>query len=245
MAQHAQEPGAAAGVVVRPMTVADADFAARLHRASLPHGFFRRLGRGFLREYYRGFVLSPHGIALLASVDQRACGTLVGTASNRAHYRWVLRHRGGRLAGLAGAALLRRPRLSVVLVRTRLGRYARAAWRLCTPGPSATPADAAHARPAVLTHAAVAPHARGRGAGSALVRAFHAAARARGASRARLVTLDGPGGASEFYRARGWRRTTAVRDWDGHDIVVLECELDGADAGTTALSRSMPGDRGT
>ena len=40
------------------MNTADLGFVVREHRRHFPDGFFARLGRGFLREYYRAFLLS-------------------------------------------------------------------------------------------------------------------------------------------------------------------------------------------
>jgi len=97
------------GVAVRPLAVADLAAAARLHAALLPHGFFVSLGLRYLRAYYGTFLASPHAIGLAADLEGQPVGVLVGTSRNAAHYRWVIRHRGLRLAVLGASAMLVRP----------------------------------------------------------------------------------------------------------------------------------------
>lgn len=209
---------------VRSLTAADLPFAAGLHVAALPHGFFARLGERFLGRYYAGYLASPHAVALLAELPgppASRVGVLVGTLDTGLHNRWVLRHHGLRLA-LAGAlALLARPRELRLFLRTRLLRYLRAVARArrTSPAAAARPVPAAAApvggTPAVLTHVAVSAAGRGRGAGQALVHEFVGAARAAGRREAQLVTLAEPGsGAGAFYERLGW---TAVRERADHD----------------------------
>lgn len=117
-------------VAVRRLTRAEAEFAARRHVEALPHGLFPSLGHDFLARYYASFVDSPYAVALVASFEGRPVGVLAGTVANEEHYRWVLRHRAGSLAGSAVAALAVRPRTALYFLRTRTGHYARAVGRL-------------------------------------------------------------------------------------------------------------------
>lgn len=206
----------------RPLQPVDLPFAAALHAAALPHGFFARLGSPFLRVYYTGYLRSPYAVALVAERHgdvREPLGVLVGTLDTAAHNRWVLRHHGLRLALAGAVALLTRPRELRLFLRTRVGRYLRAVARARGRAPAASPAPeggaAMTAAPAVLTHVAVTPAARGNGSGRALVQAFLAAARQAGRTEAQLVTLAEPGtGAGKFYVQLGW---TVVRERPDHD----------------------------
>ena len=201
------------------MTSRDAAAAARLHASELPHGFFPRLGRLFLAEYYRAFADSPHAVALAADDGKRLRGFLVGVLDGQ-HHRWLLRSRGVRLAAVAALSLAVRPWLVKPLVAGRLGRYARAVRKALRRAPGEASSPAAPAR-AVLAHVAVDDSLRGLGVGTRLAEHFLRAAREAGVETARTTTMDGPGGAAGFYVSSGWHVETRATDWDGNPIVVL------------------------
>lgn len=125
---------------IRPMWTSDLRSIAALHAATLPNGFFARLGSRFLRVYYSTFIHSPHAVALTATMDGRPVGMVVGPARTAHHYRWVARRRGSRLALIGIGALAYRPRLLSIFLRTRARRYAGAARKATTAG-SAPQAD--------------------------------------------------------------------------------------------------------
>jgi ribosomal protein S18 acetylase RimI-like enzyme len=211
---------------------------AQLHHRELS-GLFVDLGPRFLRSYHAAFAGSPDAVALVATNGIAPLGFLCGTLNNERHYRLVVRRHVPALFGRAVSSLLARPRLAVFVLRTRTRRYARAlALRLrgderrdagtvrdatpsaSRPERSGHPVAAARRRGpiAVLTHVAVAPEARGGGAGRQLVAAFVARARAAGASEIRLVT-DPATPAPEFYRHLGW---TSLGVRPGRDGVRVE-----------------------
>jgi ribosomal protein S18 acetylase RimI-like enzyme len=202
-------------VVVRPLRHRDHSFAAALHESALPHGFFGRLGTGFLRAYHESFMASPHAVAYVAENRDGRVGYLVGTFGP--HNAWVLRNRWMKLVSRGALALLARPSELAFFLRTRTGSYLQRLVRVV----ARRPAEARPHRttpPAVLTHVAVAPAARGLGVGEALVDAFLQAARKSGATEACLVTLAGPDGAGPFYRRLGWNLTELRDDRDGRPI---------------------------
>ncbi|HSK24758.1 MAG TPA: GNAT family N-acetyltransferase [Egicoccus sp.] len=215
--------------VVRPADSTDLRDTAHLHLAQLPGGFFARLGPGFLRRYHATFLTSPHAVAFVATGADEPVGFLVGTLDNRPHYRFVVKRLGLRLALRAGAAMLVRPALLWLFLRTRALRYAR--WVVRYPlrsrqAPAATgTGTAADAAPtiAVLTHVAVSEAAQGNGTGRALVATFLDAARAAGADEARLVTTAG-GSAERFYDRLGWI-AGEVRPAAGGEGMVREYRL--------------------
>lgn len=208
---RAEQPGT---FEVRLARRSDLKATASIHHRALPGGFFARLGRRFLRTYHASFVAGPDAAALVAEQDGRVVGMLFGTTDNAAHYPWVLRRRGPRLALVGLLALLLRPKELVEFLRTRTTRYLRAFRRALSrrsgrgsagaaAGGVAAGGGAPHRDVAVLTHVAVDPDVRAGGVGRLLVTRFVELCREADASEIRLIT-DRDGGASGFYRALGW-----------------------------------------
>lgn len=209
---------------VRRASVADLPATAAIHAGQLPGGFFVRFGRRFLAAYHERFLAGPAATMLVTGPVGAPTGFLVGTFDNAAHYRWLVRHPGSLLRVGAGS-LLARPRLAVELLRTRAGRYLRVVGRLTlrrwAPAPrtahSPQRATAGSVDPrivAVLTHVAVAPHARGAGLGRRLVATFVQQAGRWGAEEVRLISHVGTG-APSFYRRLGWTSLGERRASDG------------------------------
>jgi GNAT superfamily N-acetyltransferase len=197
---------------VRAMRASDLAASAALHARVLPAGFFPQLGACFLEEYHRTFVVSPHAVALVATVDDRVHGFLVAVSSPSVHGSYVLRACGARLLFAGCTALAVRPRVLAWFVRSRARRYARGLWRRLRPEASTTRATAG--RWAVLSHVAVDPDLRGRGAGAALVTALHDRLNEHGVDGVVLVTTpdgDGP----PFYRRLGYDEDGELVDADG------------------------------
>lgn len=212
------------GVTVRDLRGdADTRVAAALHAALLPHGFFVALGPQFLREYERGFTDAPHATALVAEIDGHVVGMLVGVLEPAKHSRWLLQRRGATLAALGACSLAVRPLVAVAFLRRRAVRYARG-WRRRRG--QAVACEPEHGgQTAILSHVAVAPGAQGTGAGTRLLEAFEARARARGCSAIQLMTLPDSQGAGGFYTRLGWThcgRTTTV---DGNVFDLYRKEL--------------------
>lgn len=222
------EPAEKADVLVRPLGRRDLAFAAALHARSLPHGLFPRLGERFLRRYYATFVRSPWAVALLAESGGRPIGTLVGTADDRAHYRFVARRCWLPLVGAGLRSLAVQPGVAWWFLRTRGGRYARGLVRLARGNQtgSGEPGSAGPVRrEGVLTHVAVDEQARGSGAGGELVTAFTAWAGSRGTSHLRLVT-HGTEGAAAFYERLGWTVSGRRKGLDGGMWTELRLDLE-------------------
>ena len=196
------------------MTAADLRAAAALHAAELPEGFLAQLGPTFLRHYLATFLDTPGGVALVVD-DERGelVGFLVGSTRD-GHHRAALQRHAGTLLLSALVSLVVRPRVLAQFVRTRARPYLRA---LRGPAPAAPspPTAPRGLRTAVLLNVAVAPRARGSGAGAALVRGLEAAARADGCGRAVLVSF----GDKPFYEHLGWDRVSARRNGRGQDVI--------------------------
>jgi len=193
------------GLEIREAEARDLAWIASLHALRLPHGFFVRLGRRYLRAYHRSFIVSPHGVALVAEREGHRVGFVVGAASAGAHRRFVLRKQGPRLAVVGALALARRPGVAAEFARTRLFRYIRSILRsLDRPSAQRAAGSTSSADCAVLSHVAVDPDVERAGAGGALVDAFTHAVATAGATRVELVTLADERGAAEFYERLGW-----------------------------------------
>lgn len=210
-------------VRLRRMREADLDFVVDQHLEHFPQGFFARLGRGFLREYYRGFLTGPAASTTVAELDGRAVGYLVGVTRPRRQRDHMLRRHGRGLVLRAATAMLGRPWLALLFLRTRAVRYARKLLERLRPSPVGPGAPSAVV--GVLTHVAVEEAAQCEGVGTCLVDRFEAEAADVGCERLVLVTASGERGAGRFYRRRGW---CAVGDHctpDGQELTTFELTL--------------------
>lgn len=195
-------------VRIRAARPEDLSEVVRLHLELLPHGFFARLGQGYLRVYHRSFMTSPFAVSLVAYRDDRLVGFVAGALDAHRHQQWTLRRLGSRLLVRGLFALTLRPQLAWEFLTTRTGRYVRGVLRAVRPAAAsptaATTDDSVPEGPvAVLTHVAVDPSDQGRGSGSALVDSFVQRVSAVGTARIELVTLCDDG-ASPFYERLGW-----------------------------------------
>ena len=210
---------------LRRMALGDLPFATEAHRKHFPQNVMGRLGRPFLRRYYRSFIESAQAAATVAEIDGQICGYLVGILDTREHRSWLLRRHGSALAVTALPGLVFHPRLTTAVLARRVTRRLQRAFRPCRSGRHGEVQGAV----AVLSHVAVTEDARGRGVGHALVQEFVNEARVFGCDRIALATVDGPGGAGPFYERRGWQLQARTRTADGRWIRLYDLKLRGAD----------------
>jgi GNAT superfamily N-acetyltransferase len=217
-------------VSYRTMTEADLPFVVAQHMYHFPDGFFARLGQRFLSEYYRAFLTGSAVRASIAEFDDEPAGYLVGVTDPPAHRDHVVRRHGRALVLKAVAAMLRRPALGLLFLRTRTGLYARKLLR--RRGPRANRSGAASAAlsgqqprsgpTAVLTHVAVVPGVQSCGIGSELIRRFDEEVAAAGCERLSLVTASGEQGAGPYYRRNGWQASGGRCTPDGLQLTTYE-----------------------
>jgi len=187
----------------RRMAAADLPFVVDQHLHHFPDGFFARLGPTFLSEYYRAFLTGSAVSATIAEMEGRPVGYLVGVSDPAEHRDHVVRRHGRSLVLKAATAMLLRPPLGLLFLRTRAGLYARKLLRRRTqPEPSAK--VVATGPTAVLTHVAITPGAQSHGIGSELIRRFDEEVAANGCKQVTLVTASGVEGAGPYYEHRGW-----------------------------------------
>jgi apolipoprotein N-acyltransferase len=224
---------------IRPATPADLDAVVGLHLEHLSHGLFPRLGTAFMRRYHSTFLELACGLSLVAVStgpdsddhdhdrdDEVVIGFVCGSTDQRQHVAEVISTARGPLLLLGAAGLLRRPRLLLHFIRTRSRSYRRRL--LHRHDTTREPERVVPAPIAVLAAVAVSPSSRAAGAGTALVAAFVTSVQRAGTSRIELVTLEGPEGASAFYRTLGWTEVGRHESKDGQAVVVFRMELAGA-----------------
>lgn len=203
------------------MTRHDISFVTNEHRTFFPDNVMSRLGGPFLRRYYTTFLDTPYAVATIAETVGQSCGYLVGILDTGAHRRLLLRRHGVTLVATSLMGFLFHPRFaSALLVRQARLRFQRRRRRNESRGTATAPAHVA-----VLSHVATVQTMRGSGVGSALVSRFEASCRAHGADRVSLATLDGPGGAGQFYVRLGWHLKARRQTFDGRWIRLYDLEL--------------------
>ena len=174
--------------VPRRATVADVDAISALHASCIAEGFLVSLGPPFLRRLYRRVVSSPRAFAFVVDAPAGVAGYVACAVGTGAFYREFATRDGL----VAGAVAL--PRL------VRAPRHVWETWRY------GARADGNEAAAEVLA-LAVAPEARGRHIGGALVSAAVGELSKRGVTSARVVTATGNISAVRAYERAGFRRS--------------------------------------
>ncbi|MGW0197174.1 GNAT family N-acetyltransferase [Nonomuraea sp. NPDC003201] len=214
-------PPRALTVSLRVMELRDVAAAVRLHRAHLAEGFFVQLGDRFLRRYYLTYLTSPAAVAMVAEVNRRMAGFLLGCTDVDIHRHHVARMERWRIARAGAAALLVRPELTGRFIRTRAQRPAR---RLRAAGRDASEHEPRE--PAgVLSHIAVDDRMRRCGVGSRLVADFANIAEVYGVRRLDLHTGQSDVSAQQFYRDLGWHQQDVLHDSEGRAWVPFHKHL--------------------
>lgn len=210
---------------LRDMRVTDLPATARLHRTLLPNGLFPLLGQRFVQRWHRTFLSSPDAVAQVVTDEKdTVVAFLLATTDQRRYLAGTLRDHRLTLMALGCVGLLRRPRLLVRFVRTRLRSY----WRHLSPlsaprqrsgrrGPAPTGRPDTDWEVVGVVHAVVTDHpARRRGCAAAMLAVVQERALAAGSDHLALVTdLDG---SAAMYERLGWRRVGVRRHRDGRDI---------------------------
>ena len=216
------KPKKPASVSLRAMELSALPTAVHLHRTTLPTGFFVELGDRFLTRYYRTFLTSPAAVALVAEIDGKIGGFLVGSSDEIAHHRHVIDLSRWGLARAGATALLARPELTARFLRTRARRYMRGIRR---SSESSEPAQERAPRTGVLSHIAVDQNLRRSGVGAALVEGFTQIAAVHDVEVLRLYTSDDNEAARTFYKRLGWQEQEIQHDIDGKPWILLTLDL--------------------
>jgi ribosomal protein S18 acetylase RimI-like enzyme len=194
-------------IEVRAGTGADVVLAAALHSSEISEGFLPSLGPRFLARLYRRVVRSPRSFLLVALDAGEVVGFVAGTEDVRALYRSFLLHDGA-IATLAALPRVTRSWRRVL----ETFRYGTAAGE--HEGRQDLP-------PAELLAIAVAPGARGRGAGFLLVEALTAEFARRGIRAIRVVVGADNESAIRLYERCGFKTAAGVEVHKGTASQVL------------------------
>jgi ribosomal protein S18 acetylase RimI-like enzyme len=180
-----------AGLSLHRLERLDIPAVVDLHVRAFPGFFLSFLGPRFLREFYGSFVDEPNGLAFVAE-DQtggQLLGVVVGPLRPAGYFRRLLIRRWWAFCLASVMAVCRRP-----WVIPRL-------WRAVFYRGEAPTGPAR----ALLSSLAVAPEARRRGVGLALINAWTAEAQCRGAAGGYLTTdAEGNEAVNAFYARAGW-----------------------------------------
>jgi SAM-dependent methyltransferase/ribosomal protein S18 acetylase RimI-like enzyme len=197
-------------VAIAPLTRAQVDSVAQIHARGYRDSVLADLGERFLRQFYLAFMDGPQFCVLVAARDGRPVGFVSGTEDIGALYR-AFGRRLPLVALRASAAAVRRPQLLRPLARRAptVGRLLlRASTRNQVEAPSAT-------RRATLVTIAVAPSEKGRGVGTALLRAFEDEMVRRGVRSLKLRVNADNDPATRLYESGGWRAVERAPNADG------------------------------
>lgn len=151
------------------------DAVASVHSASFPNFFLTFLGVKFISLFYLGVYNSPDGISFVYIDDDRnLCGFIVGASNPRGFYSRMLKRDWWRFALVSLTSLVKRPSISIRLVRAIFH-------------PLANPIGNDVAG---LFSIGVSPQFQGVGAGRKLIEAFLDESKRRGCKKV-FLTTDG------------------------------------------------------
>lgn len=188
--------------MIRAATEPDVPSVAGLHTSEIADGFLSSLGPAFLTCLYRRIVRHPGTVLLVADDHGEIVGFVAAAEDTGALYRSFLARDALRVGLAAGPRLLASARRVVETLRY----------------PAVSDAGAC----AEVLAVAVAPRARGRGLGGALLQAATDELARRGHTAVRVVTASGNVPAIALYRRCGFRRAATLILHRGATSEVLE-----------------------
>ena len=77
-------------IALRRLRPEDLPFVVDQHLHHFPHGFFARLGRGYVTEYYLSYCTDHSSCAVVATDGAEPIGYLAGTSDPAGHRRHVM-----------------------------------------------------------------------------------------------------------------------------------------------------------
>lgn len=173
-------------------TLSELGSVAGVHLSTFEGFFLESLGPRFLEELYRGFILDPSGLCLVAVEDSRVVGFVAGTTQPEQFFRRLLRRRWYAFV-LAGAT-------SFALHPIRVGKKFLSALRYRGEKPVGIPSAA------LLSSIGVTPSRKGIGIGKLLITAFCERVKASGTPIIVLSTdRDKNDAVNQFYLTNGFR----------------------------------------
>lgn len=174
-----------------PLRRPHVESVAEIHRQAFPDFFLTKLGSGFLREFYRGFLGDATAVTtVLLDGAGSIRGAAVGTTQPAGFFKRLLKRRLAGFATQSASVIIRNPIHAPRLMRA-VGYRGEV--------PDSLPGAA------LLSSICIDPGLQGQGAGRLLLDAWTAQAELQGASSAVLTTdADGNHSVNAFYRRLGW-----------------------------------------
>lgn len=169
----------------------DIDAVINVHLAAFPGFFLTSLGRKFLSEMYRGFLMHPSGIFLVAEDEGKVIGFAAGTSEPTSFFTELRRRRFLSFLFCAFPALLRNPK--AVLQRLIKAVFYRGDKPAGLEGG------------ALLSSIGVYPDVLGKSVGQKLLNGFEREALLRGQNFVYLTTDEvGNNRVNAFYKKNGY-----------------------------------------
>ena len=192
---------------IQPLSKKHAAAAARLHREQIDTGFLSTLGHGFLKQLYAAIPSCPSGFGFVwIEPDGEVAGFIACAESTGRLYKQSLLRRGVLMA-IPLVRFVVRPAVMKRMWQTL--RY---------------PAEVAAELPrAEVLSIAVAPDARGKGIGKALMRVAMDEFAGRGIGRVRVAVWAGNDPANAFYKRCGFVRA-CTREHHGKAMNIYVAE---------------------
>lgn len=185
-----------AELLLRPLRSEDVGRCAELHVEAFPGFYLSRLGPRFLREFYKGFVSDPDGIAVVAATQSgEVVGAVVGTREPHGFFSRLLKRRLFAFAFASVLVVLRRPSAAPRLLKA-------VGYRGNVP---------LQVSGALLSSICVDPRSQAQGVGSQLIDRFESAVQQhinaddeQDMAAYLLTDRDENEAANAFYAGRGW-----------------------------------------
>jgi colanic acid biosynthesis glycosyl transferase WcaI len=192
LASEQNRSGTDSGLRIVSANLFHLDAIVQIHLASFEGFFLESMGKRFLKELYRGFLVEPSGLCLVAIDRKDVVGFVVGTTQPEGFFRRLLRRR--------WLAFVSAGTTSLILHPIPVGKKFLSALRYR----GERPADVPNAT--LLSSIGVVPSGMGRGIGKILITAFCERAQLSGASTVFLTTdRDENDAVNQFYTSNGFK----------------------------------------
>jgi ribosomal protein S18 acetylase RimI-like enzyme len=192
LASEQNRSGTDSGLRIVSANLFHLDAIVQIHLASFEGFFLESMGKRFLKELYRGFLVEPSGLCLVAIDRKDVVGFVVGTTQPEGFFRRLLRRR--------WLAFVSAGTTSLILHPIPVGKKFLSALRYR----GERPADVPNAT--LLSSIGVVPSGMGRGIGKILITSFCERAQLSGASTVFLTTdRDENDAVNQFYISNGFK----------------------------------------
>lgn len=190
--------------MIRKAIIDDLDKIVDIHMASFDGFFLSSLGPGFLKTFYKDFLLDENGCCIVCDEDGRTVGFAVGVMNPAQYFRHTFRKRLIPLALSTIKSILRDPAIIVKLINRAI----------TYPEKSAKKENVA-----LLSSIAVLPEYHNRRLGEMLVKEFIREAGNKGAMEVTLTTDKfNNDRVIRFYQNMGFKIDRSFKSYEGREM---------------------------